>query len=113
MEISFNSTNISGWPRIALTVRDINRDIIGYATCTVPPQNGTVVRYCNLFKPLASSHMGDFVATLSKDYPEFYDPRITSANTGREATRVASDGVVKITISTKIQGAEKLGFAFS
>mmetsp|Transcript_40912 Transcript_40912/g.65739 ORF Transcript_40912/g.65739 Transcript_40912/m.65739 type:complete len:113 (+) Transcript_40912:490-828(+) len=84
IDLSLLSTNFSGWPRIALTIRDGNRSLIGYGSVHVPTKGGQFVRYCKLFAPLASSAIGDVIANVNQEYPEFYDARFSTACVGRE-----------------------------
>jgi hypothetical protein len=110
LETSFLASNVSGWPRIALCVRDKERNLVGYGTLYVPASEGVCTRYCRLFRPLASSNLGESVANLISELPEFYDSRFTTATVGREAVRSVSQGVVKVTIMTRIEGKHFFGY---
>ncbi len=109
--MSFRSSNVSGWPRLAITVRDEQRNLVGYGSVYVPTTGGSCVRYCKLFAPLASTNIGQFIGKASSELPEFYDMRFTTACKGREAARVASAGVVKVVFNTRITGKEALGYS--
>lgn len=110
IEACFQTTNAAGWPRIAICVRDSNRNIIGYSAARVPTQEGTVVRYCKLFAPLTSSTLGDAIASLTSEPAEFYDSKFSTACPGREAVRVISSGVVKVILMVSIRGHKELGY---
>lgn len=110
VETSLVTTNVSGWPRLAVSVRDGERTIVGYGSVALPTRGGVCTRYCRLFAPLSSSVVGDAVAALTTERPEFYDSRFTTACVGREALRVVSAGVVKISLTTRITGLSSLGY---
>ena len=73
IDAAFLSTNVSGWPRLAITVRDRDRNLVGYGAVSVPTRGGKSVRYCRLFAPLSSSVLGGALASLTSELPEFFD----------------------------------------
>jgi len=111
IDISFRTSNISGWPRVAIVVRDEQRSLVGYGSMYVPTKPGSCVRYCKLFAPLASTSLGQFIGSATSELPEFYDMRFTTACKGREAARVVSAGVVKVMLNVRITGKEDLGYS--
>ncbi|GBG31073.1 B9 domain-containing protein 1 [Hondaea fermentalgiana] len=111
IEASFQTTNAAGWPRVALCLRDGNRNIIGYAAARVPTQPGQVVRYCKLFTPLTSTILGDAIASLTSEPAEFYDAKFSTVCPGRESVRVVSAGVVKLVFMVRVQGHTALGYS--
>ncbi len=110
IECELASTNVSGWPRIAIVVRDRDRNLVGYGSLFVPTSERSTVRYVKLFAPRASSYLGETVASLTSEYPEFYDNKFSTVSIGREAARVASAGAVKVALAIRTEGLEKLGF---
>jgi len=110
LAVEYKSTNIFGWPRLVITVRDDNRNVVGYGSVHVPTRPGRSVKYCKLFAPMTSSILGDVIASATSEYPEFYDSRFTTACLGREALRVVSNGVVKVSFMVRIEGRDDLGY---
>lgn len=100
-EIVYRSYGIFGWPQLVLTFtsRDFwGRDVIcGYGVTNVPTQPGNHVRYVNIFAPVSSSMLSDFLGFVAGKPAEYMQPNeLLSKNEGREVTRVQPAGTVKI-----------------
>ena len=74
IDISFNSTNAFGWPRIAISVYGIDflgRDVIrGYGSALVPLSAGLHEIEIDMFTPLATSYLNDFMSWMMGNPPE-------------------------------------------
>lgn len=74
IDISFKSTNIHGWPRIALSVYGIDyfgRDVVrGYGSTVIPLQPGVHNIEIDMFKPVSSSTINEFTSWLLGNPPE-------------------------------------------
>ena len=100
-ELAFRSYNVSGWPQLVFTFtsRDfLGRDIVcAYGTTHVPTQPGTHTRYVHLFAPVSSSLLSEFFGWIKGKPAEYINPsELLAKNEGREVTRVASSGTVKV-----------------
>jgi len=63
----------------------------------VPTQPGNHTRYVNVFTPIASSFLSEFLGSLTGKPAEYISPSdILHKNEGRDVTRVTSCGTVKI-----------------
>ena len=112
LSVVFKATNVSGWPRLVIAVRDAGRVIYGYGTVSVPTIPGSYVRYVQLFTPVSASWIQSIISYLTGEPPDFYDARFTTANDGRYAARVKSCGVVKVKFDVYVTGAAALGYDF-
>lgn len=74
LDISFKSTNIHGWPRIAVGVYGIDffgRDVIrGYGSALVPMQSGTHQVRVEMYRPIANSVLNQFASWIMGNPPE-------------------------------------------
>jgi B9 domain-containing protein 1 len=74
IDVSFNSTNVFGWPRIAISVYGIDflgRDVIrGYGSALIPLSSGQHQIEIDMFNPLATSYLNDFASWLMGNPPE-------------------------------------------
>lgn len=74
IDISFSTTNVYGWPRIAISVYGIDflgRDVIrGYGSALIPLSSGQHQIEIDMFNPLATSYLNDFVSWLMGNPPE-------------------------------------------
>jgi len=112
LNVTYKTTNVSGWPRLVVSVRDAGRVIHGYGTTSVPTIPGKHVRYVQLFTPVSASWIQAFISLFTGEPPDFYDARFTTANDGRYAARVKSAGVAKVEFSVYVTGAGSLGYDF-
>ena len=108
IDITFKSTNIHGWPRIAITVYGsdfLGRDVVrGYCSCLVPLSSGSHEMQCEMYTPLATSSYNQFMSWLMGNPPEFYDTKFVCQGDGREVTRVISTGKVKVKLNVVTKG---------
>jgi B9 domain-containing protein 1 len=74
IDISFNSTNVYGWPRIAISVYGIDflgRDVIrGYGSALVPLSSGQHQLEIDMFNPMATSYLNEFMSWAMGNPPE-------------------------------------------
>ena len=74
IDIAFNSTNVYGWPRIAISVHGtdfLGRDVVrGYGSVLLPLSSGRHELEIQMYTPIASSTMASFVSWLSGKPPE-------------------------------------------
>jgi B9 domain-containing protein 1 len=74
IDLSFKSTNIHGWPRIAVGVYGIDffgRDVVrGYGSVLVPMQPGTHELKMEMFRPVANSTLNEIAAWIFGNPPE-------------------------------------------
>lgn len=74
IDVSFNTTNVYGWPRIALSVYGIDyfgRDVIrGYGSALVPISAGQHQIEIDMFVPLATSFINDLISWIMGNPPE-------------------------------------------
>jgi B9 domain-containing protein 1 len=74
IDVSFKSTNLSGWPRLAVSVYGMDyfgRDVIrGYGSLLVPLKPGIHHLTVEMFKPIANSTLNQFLSWISGNPPE-------------------------------------------
>jgi B9 domain-containing protein 1 len=74
VDITFKSTNVFGWPRIALSVYGIDflgRDVVrGYGSALIPLSTGQHQLEVDMFTPLASSPLNHMVSVIMGNPPE-------------------------------------------
>lgn len=108
IEITFKTTNVFGWPRMALSVYGLDflgRDVIkGYGSVLLPPIPGRYNLHVDLYTPLANSNFNTFFSWLVGNPPEFYDSRIVCQGANREVTRTQKTGSVLIHINIVTKG---------
>ncbi len=114
IDVTFRSTNVFGWPRIAVGVygldffgRDVPR---GYGSALIPLTPGTHEIEVPCYRPMASSWLNEWGAWLFGNPIEFYDSKFVCQADGREVTRVRSTGVVKIKVTIATRGMKALGY---
>lgn len=76
LDISFSSTNVYGWPRIALSVYGIDffgRDVIrGYGAVLIPLSTGQHEIEVEMFIPLSTSPLNGLISWLLGNPPEVF-----------------------------------------
>eukprot|EP01038_Epipyxis_sp_PR26KG_P007575 gene7575-10319_t len=108
VDLSFHSSSISGWPRMALTVHGVDffgNDVIkGYCSVLIPITSGQHQLEVDLYAPLAQSTLNHLISTLLGNPPEFFDPKFVCQSEGREVSRVQKSGkvIVNISVITKV-----------
>jgi B9 domain-containing protein 1 len=117
IEISFQSTNTYGWPRLCLSVYGIDflgRDVVrGYASILLPINPGRYTKLVKTFRPESGTAMQQFISWLTGTNPEFLDSKITATGEGRELTRVVNENDLKLKIHLLITRKEFASFGYT
>ena len=114
IDISFSTTNVYGWPRIAVSVYGLDflgRDVVrGYGSALVPLVAGTHEINVDCYVPMASSWLNEWGAWFFGNPPEFYDSKFVCQSDGREVTRVKSTGSIRVKIHVSTKGMKAVGY---
>ena len=114
IDLTFKSTSAHGWPRLVLSVfgrNGMGMEVVrGYGSCLIPTAPGVHTRYIRLFAPVSASLLQQFLAYVTGEHAQFFDPKFVATSEGREVTRVQSSGVVKVQINVTTVGMESYGF---
>ena len=115
IEISFQSTNPFGWPRIALSIYGpdfLGRDVLrGYASVLVPINPGNHTRIVKTFRPVSGGRFQQLLNWLLGNNPEYYDSKMVTKGEGRSATRVVQDGMsVKVNFLVARKDVNSFGY---
>ncbi|XP_050569836.1 B9 domain-containing protein 1 isoform X3 [Cygnus atratus] len=117
IEITFKSTNPSGWPQIVVSVYGpdfFGNDVVrGYGAVHVPFTPGRHKRTIAMFVPESTSRLQKFTSWFTGRRPEFTDPKVVAQGEGREVTRVRSQGFVTISFNVVTKDMKKLGYDVS
>lgn len=119
IEISFQSTNPHGWPRLAISIYGFDfmgRDVVrGYASLLLPLTPGRHVRYVKTYRPVSGSRCQQFVNWLMGTNPEYYDSKMVTRGDGRSVTRVVSDDgmIVKVALVATRKDFSTFGYTTS
>ena len=118
IEISFQSTNPHGWPRLVVSVYGMDfmgRDVVrGYASLLLPPRPGAHTRYLRIYRPVSGSAFGQILNWLMGTSPEYYDSKMVARGEGRAVTRVVSDDrAVKVNLMVTVKDLPTFGYASS
>jgi B9 domain-containing protein 1 len=74
IDLTFESTNVFGWPRIAISVHGVDffgNDVIrGYGSALLPMSNGNYQLEVDLYSPLATSYMSQLISWFVGNPPE-------------------------------------------
>mmetsp|Transcript_40095 Transcript_40095/g.40892 ORF Transcript_40095/g.40892 Transcript_40095/m.40892 type:complete len:208 (-) Transcript_40095:306-929(-) len=115
VDVTFRSTNVFGWPRIAINVYGIDflgRDVVvGYVSVLVPPVNGLHELEVDCYVPLASSIANTWLSWLLGSQPEFFDSKFVCQGEGREVTRVQATGSVRLKLTVLTKGMQAVGYS--
>uniref|UniRef100_A0A8V5HB00 B9 domain-containing protein 1 n=1 Tax=Melopsittacus undulatus TaxID=13146 RepID=A0A8V5HB00_MELUD len=88
IDITFKSTNPSGWPQIVISVYGpdfFGHDVVrGYGAVHVPFVPGRHTRTIPMFVPESTSRLQQFTSWFTGRRPEFTDPRVVAQGEGRE-----------------------------
>uniref|UniRef100_A0A8C3D3A2 B9 domain-containing protein 1 n=1 Tax=Cairina moschata TaxID=8855 RepID=A0A8C3D3A2_CAIMO len=88
IEITFKSTNPSGWPQIVISVYGpdfFGNDVVrGYGAVHVPFTPGRHKRTIAMFVPESTSRLQKFTSWFTGRRPEFTDPKVVAQGEGRE-----------------------------
>jgi B9 domain-containing protein 1 len=114
VDVSFQSTNAFGWPRLALSAFGVDhggRDVVaGYGSVLIPVVPGMHERIVQMYAPQPSSLLQQFRAWIAGAYPEFFDSKFVARSEGRDVTRVRRTGIVKVTFNITTRGMAELGY---
>ena len=114
LDVTFKSTNVHGWPRVAVSVYGIDylgRDVVrGYGSALVPLSSGRHTIDVEMYTPLAMSTMNQVVAWLLGNPPEFFDSKFVCQSEGREVTRVQRSGAIRLKLNILTKGMQTVGY---
>ena len=120
IEISFQSTNAYGWPRLCLSVYGIDflgRDVFrGSASILLPINPGRQTKFVKTYRPVSGTAFQQFISWLTGTQPEYHDTKITARGEGRALTRVVSENdlTVKINLfTTRKKDFQSFGYTSS
>lgn len=118
IEISFQSTNAYGWPRISIAIYGLDflgRDVVrGYGSLLIPTATGQYEEFVETYRPISGNVCHQFMNWLYGTLPEYYEMKFTAQGEGRAMTRVlSSEGCVKLTLNVVVTDMKKFGFANS
>ena len=111
IDVVFKGTSVHGWPRIVVSVFGMDtfgRDVpVGYGSTMLPVSTGQCTRRVPMFKPVLQSWMQQLASWVRGTQPEFYDSRFVARATGRDVTRVSSNGIVDLQLQIMTRGLER------
>jgi len=110
IEISFQSWNIYGWPRLVVSVYGLDyfgRDIVrGYGSILCPTTAGLHEISITAFTPMESSMWRRLTNWLTGTHPEFYHSNFVAQGNGRALTLVRANGVVNVVLNVMMTDCE-------
>ncbi|XP_061568513.1 B9 domain-containing protein 1 [Cololabis saira] len=114
LEITFKSTNPSGWPQLVVSVYGpdvFGNDVVrGYGATHIPITAGQHTRTIPMFVPEPTWGLQKFTGWLLGRRPEYTDPKVVAQGEGREVTRVRSQGFVTVSFHIMTKDMKKLGY---
>ena len=114
IDVTFKSTNIYGWPRMAISVAGLDflgRDVIkGYGSVLIPLTPGRHTIEVDTFVPIASSTINNIFSWLLGNPPEFFDSKIVCHGNNRDVTRTQKTGRVKLHLNIFTKGMRDAGY---
>lgn len=116
IEISFQSTNPYGWPRLVISIYGFDfmgRDVVrGYASLLLPVSPGRYTKYLKTYRPVSGSWFVQAVNWLLGTNPEYYDSKMVARGGGRAVTRVvSSDRTVKVNLTVTVKDFSTFGYS--
>ncbi len=117
INLVFSSSNISGWPRLIVTVLGTDffgRQVVrGYSSLALPVAPGNFQKTARLYAPQASSTVASFMGWLSGRRPEISDPKALDAMPAREALRVVTtDAEISMRVDVLWKNHKQFEFVF-
>ncbi|CAF1544827.1 unnamed protein product, partial [Didymodactylos carnosus] len=82
----------------------------GYGATHIPITPGRHKVRIPLFVPRSTSLFHQFLAWMLGRRPEFVDPKVVAFNSGREMTRVRSQGYINLTFNVVTKDLQALGY---
>lgn len=117
IEISFQSTNPYGWPRLTLSIYGfdfLGRDVVrGYASLLLPINPGRHTKHLKTFRPVSGGKCQQLLNWLMGTNPEYYDSKMVSRGEGRGVTRVVSDDGVVVKVNLFVSRKDFNSFGYS
>lgn len=117
VEISLQSTNPFGWPRLALSIYGfdlLGRDVLrGYASLLLPINQGSHTKYLKTFRPVSGGKCQRFLNFLMGTNPEFYDSKLVTRGEGRGVTRVVSEDGMIVKVNLLVTRKDFNSFGYS
>lgn len=118
IEISFQSTNTYGWPRLCVSVYGIDflgrEKIRGYGSILLPINPGRYTKFLTTYRPVSGTALQQFISWLTASQPEYRDTTITARGEGRALTRVVSENInLKINLVTTRKDFQSFGYTSS
>ncbi|CAB3379236.1 Hypothetical predicted protein [Cloeon dipterum] len=114
VELTLKSTNITGWPKIVVSVYgndSFGNDVVrGYAWSFVPLESTSTTLSMPAFVPASSSKLQEMTAWFTGRRPEFLNPAIVVHGESRELLRTSSHGHVFVKVNTLIKDLSKCGY---
>ena len=114
IDITFKSTNVYGWPRIAISIygldffgRDVPR---GYGSALIPLVAGQHEVEVACYRPMASSWLNEWGAWFFGNPPEYIYQEFVCQSEGRDVTRVKRTGTINLKINVTTRGMNALGY---
>lgn len=116
IEISFQSTNPHGWPRLVVSVYGLDfmgRDVVrGYASLLLPARPGHHTLYMKTYHPVSGSKFVQALNWIMGTLPEYCDSRMVAKGDGRAVTRVVcGDRTVKVNLMVTIKDLSMFGYS--
>ncbi|KAL7485766.1 hypothetical protein ACHAW6_011369 [Cyclotella cf. meneghiniana] len=117
IEISFQSTNAYGWPRMALSIYGfdfLGRDVIrGYASLLLPVNPGRHIKHVKTFRPVSGGKCQQLLNWLMGTNPEYYDSKMVTRGEGRGVTRVVSEDGMVVNVNLFVTRKDFNAFGYS
>ena len=117
IDVTFKSTNVYGWPRIAVSVYGLDflgRDVVrGYGSLLVPLTPGCHIMEVQTYTPVATSVFNQAFSWFMGNPPEFFDSKFVCQGDGREVTRVQSTGTVRIKLNIQTKNMGAVGYSIA
>ena len=114
-EFAYKATNCSGWPQVVVSC--FYPDFFGrvilkaYGVCYLPTNPGLHIRTLQMFSPVCSSVLVEFVGIFLGANAEIRNPpKVLSTGEGRENIRVKSEGSLKIKFNINLTNIKKFGY---
>lgn len=117
IEISFQSTNPFGWPRLALSIYGfdfLGRDVLrGYASLLVPINPGRHTKRLKTFRPVSGGRCQQILNWIMGTNPEYQDSKMVTRGEGRGVTKMISeDGMlVKVNLAVTRKDFNSAGYS--
>ena len=116
LELTYSSTTPFGWPQIVLGVYGpdiLGRDVIrGYGAIHLPCVPGEHLIKVPMVVPKSSTLFQEILGRVLGRRAEFVSPAFVAQGSGREVTRVRSQGSVSIRCHVILRGLKEMGYNY-